>query len=240
MLWLCLFATQGELAKCSSATTLLVNGRHRTRKHTTVVGQKPLSGHFEIRSTTRKLSIFTSTVRECLKSFWGIPSNNFVVMEKASQGGGRSPAQGFFFVSSLSVTNNVAQFNVNIQVTTVRILVPKARQSSKLEIWPQRHCEHWGGGMSVRGWRFPWRWHIMGGGISLGGGFDFSPNLVDGQWRVASMGVKHRSRCSRNHWSSNTTSHLFQWQRSPCTGGRVVPLPPDMREVVGSSPTQGP
>ncbi len=45
--------------------------------------------------------------------------------------------------------------------------------------------------------------------------FDFGPYLVDGG--VASMGGVHlnqRSSCSRNHWSSNTTSHLFQRQGS--------------------------
>ncbi len=54
-------------------------------------------------------------------------------------------------------------------------------------------------------------WHIPGGGV------DFGPYLLDGPqgWGGIYGGVEPRSRCSWNHWSSNTTTWgLFQRQRS--------------------------
>ena len=81
--------------------------------------------------------------------------------------------------------------------------------------------------LSMQGWHFPrgggcgghfpWGWHIsrrgdasVGGGISLGGlTLVFNWLMASG---VTSMGggVKQRSHCWQNHWSSNTTSRLFK------------------------------
>ena len=62
-------------------------------------------------------------------------------------------------------------------------------------------------------WCFSW-----GGGTFHGGGVDFGPYLVEGQqegWHLWGGGwLNQRSCCSQNHWSSNTTSRLFQRQRS--------------------------
>ncbi len=49
-----------------------------------------------------------------------------------------------------------------------------------------------GGGMSVGWWHISGVWYI-----------DFGSYLVDDQGGVGG-GVKQRSCCSRNHWSSNT------------------------------------
>ena len=69
-----------------------------------------------------------------------------------------------------------------------------------------RHTPQWGG-VALS----------MGGGISLGG-VDFGPYLVEG-WQGGGIyggggQLNQRSYCSQNHWSSNTTSRLFQRQRS--------------------------
>ncbi len=67
-------------------------------------------------------------------------------------------------------------------------------------------------------WHIQWGWYILGG-------VNFGPFWVDCQWMgVASMvGVANqRSRQAWNHWSSNTTSHLFQRQRSMSSHTRKV------------------
>ncbi len=67
-----------------------------------------------------------------------------------------------------------------------------------------------------------WGWHVSGGGMSLGG-LTFDPYLIDGQ---QGGGVKQRSHCWWNHWSSNTTSRDFSktatwWKYTPTTQFKI-------------------
>ncbi len=97
----------------------------------------------------------------------------------------------------------------------------RGREKKKLEIWPHRPMYF---AAAVR--QFPWGvvhhwgWHFPWGVAHPWGRVDFGPYLpgsswpVGGGWHPRAVHLNQRSRCSRNHWSSNTTSHLFQTQRS--------------------------
>ncbi len=112
-----------------------------------------------------------------------------------------------------------------------------------LYIWD--HC-NWRFGTKGQGTSLPpctTEGGVSGGGISLGWGgltlvLSWWP-VGGGLWQcgwhvaggVASMGVKQTSRCSRNHWSSNTNARLFkgsevglntkQWQWAQAKSNQV-------------------
>ncbi len=139
---------------------------------------------------------------------------NYTSHEEERARGCASKGIGFVCskIAPLSILRSSFDRFVRHSHHTTRDLVPKA----KVLRCPANtmHCRI-GGGVAVSGGEGHVQWgvaHQWGeGGWTL-----LLTCLMAGRDVASSMGegVKQRSHCSQNYWSSNTTSRLFQRQRS--------------------------